>query len=73
MKRGALTPPTLLTDQAAFDDFPLVGPFASGAGNLDIGAGLEKSAAGFGGNSGLVFGISGRSLYKRQNGTAQGK
>lgn len=74
MERGALTTPTLLTDQATFEDFPLVGPSAIGAGELDISAGLEEeSAFGFGGDSRLVFGTSGRSLYKRQNGTAQGK
>ncbi|KWU44733.1 hypothetical protein RHOSPDRAFT_33816 [Rhodotorula sp. JG-1b] len=61
----------MITDQATFEDFPLVGPSAIGAGELDIGAGLEESAFGFGGDSRLVFGTSGRSLYKRQNGTAQ--
>jgi hypothetical protein len=34
-----------------------------------VGAGLEKSAFGFGRNPRLVFGTSGRSLFKRQNGT----
>ncbi|KAG0654759.1 hypothetical protein C6P46_001403 [Rhodotorula mucilaginosa] len=48
-----------------------MGSLAVGAGNLDVGAGLEKSAFGFGRNPRLVFGTSGRSLFKRQNGTAQ--
>ncbi|TKA53485.1 hypothetical protein B0A53_04479 [Rhodotorula sp. CCFEE 5036] len=59
------------TDLVDFSDVLSMGSLAVGAGNLDVGAGLEKSAFGFGRNPRLVFGTSGRSLFKRQNGTAQ--
>jgi hypothetical protein len=72
-KSGALITVALVTDLVDFSDVLSMGSLAVGAGNLDVGAGLEKSAFGFGRNPRLVFGTSGRSLFKRQNGTAQGK